>query len=291
MYSMTGFGHGEGERDGHVAAVQISSYNRKQLDVRVSLPKNLAFLEKDLRDLVGGAVSRGSVYASIELTTANSVVPEVRVDHQLARRLHQEAELLRQELQLGESLSVHDLLALPGVLEIRPPELDEAAMVSLITGTVKAALDDLVSMRSAEGAKLQADLLGRRQALLAMVGRIAGLAAQSVVRYQQRLRERLQLLAADLEVDEERLAREVVLFADRADVTEELIRLQAHLERFAELSTGGEPSGRKLDFLIQEMGREINTVGAKSADAEIAALVVDVKTELERLREQVQNIE
>ena len=291
MNSMTGFGHGTCSRPPHTVDVQISSYNRKQLDTRVKMSRGFESIEKDVRALVDGAVARGAVFVNVALATDGTGAAEVAVDTELARRVHTAAESVAAELGLSGQLTIHDLLQVPDLFVVRPPELDEATARDMVSEAVKPALKELAEMRATEGAAMLTDLRARCVGLQEMMQRVRTIGPATVERYRAKLLERVGELINGIEHDDERLHREVVVFADRCDITEELTRLDSHLEQMQTLFAATEPVGRKLDFMIQEMVREINTVGSKSQDVEIARIVVDFKTELDRIREQIQNVE
>ena len=290
--SMTGFGHGTAQSGGLRVDVEISSVNRKQLDIGASLPKALGQLEVRIHEAVGRALHRGRV--SVDVAVRGS--PElrrkaVRVDHRLAgaylAELRRAAHLLKVSDDLGASL----LLQLPGVLHVETIEDDVGRIAPLLDRALGRALQKLTRMREREGAALARDLLRRVDAMERIARDLRQLAPEAVARHRVALLERLASVRAEVSVPDERIEREIILFADRSDVTEELTRLASHFDQARGLLRRREPAGKALDFLAQEMYREINTTGSKANDAAMAGRVVLFKTELDRFREQVQNIE
>jgi uncharacterized protein (TIGR00255 family) len=287
---MTGFGAGHAGAAAEALDVEVRSVNHKFCEVKVRLPRELAALEPDAMKLVKERLARGGVDVSVRRAgSAGGLAP--RVDLALAEAYARVFEELRARLGLPGGPSLADVAAAEGVIRLDEPALDLEAARAALRGALAAALDALVAMRAREGAALARDLAGRLDGVEALVARAAALVPQTVEHHRARLAERVQELSRGLPLDPARLAQEVALFADRTDVTEEVTRLGSHLSQARALLGGGEPAGRKLDFLVQEMHREVNTIGSKSQSAEIAAIVVTAKAEVERMREQVQNVE
>lgn len=288
---MTGFGRGSATHDSWQATVEISTVNRKQAEVVVQLPRELTELEPRVRNAVLERLSRGRAAVAITLERTHDHAPEVRFDAALATALHQAFKSLGQSL--GENLTpaVGDYLRQPGILTIQNGRMDPESVWSAIAPALDQALAALVAMRETEGRHLMEDFLTRLQHLARFAETIAGQTVGRAQRHRDQLLKRLR--DADLEIDlnDERLVRELALFADRCDTSEELTRLQSHFDKFHSYLQSGEPCGRPLDFLCQELFREFNTIGSKANDADIAQTVVDAKTELEKIREQIQNIE
>jgi uncharacterized protein (TIGR00255 family) len=288
MKSMTGYGRGAAERDGIRYSVEIASVNRKQLDVSPVLPRELAELEGLVRKVVADAVSRGRIQVKVRMERLDGGSRSVHVDAALLGRYR---ESLAELLGAPAEIAVADVLRLPGVLEVRESELEPEAAGRGIREAMLAALADWDVMRAAEGAHLRDDT----EARLGIVEReIAGIDARAdavVAAYRQQFRARLEQSGIPLDLGDDRMVREIGLFADRCDTSEERTRLRSHLEKFRAMMAAAEPSGRSMDFLLQEMSREVNTMGAKANDAATAHHVVACKTELEKIREQIQNIE
>lgn len=286
--SMTGFGRGVAEADGFSAVVELSTINRKQFENCVLVPRELAVLESRVDATLRGAIRRGLVKGSIAVSTASAGAASIDMDLAAAQ-----VSALRDaatKLGLADDLSASVLLSLPDAITLKP-RIDAEKAWPVIGRALSAALDSLSAMRLREGAVLAADLNGRLDALSGIRDEIARRAPTAPEMYRDKLEERIAKLSRGMTLDQETLAREVALFADRTDVSEELTRLGSHLDQARALLSSDEPAGRTLDFLCQEMLREINTTGSKSADAGITDAVISFKSLLETFREQVQNIE
>ena len=293
LMSMTG--RGTGAAAGRLARVEVelSSVNRKQLDVDVGLPRFLSSFESRVQELVQGRLSRGRVSGEIRVTWAEAAqAAGARVDLGLARAAVTALRAAAKKLGLPDDLKASALLSLPGLVALEHGERDLETLWPSMRKALDAALAKLQAMRKKEGAALGRDLQGRLATLRTLVGEFAARAPGVAETYRANLLKRIAaaLPGTDLAGDE-RLLKEVALFADKADVAEELVRLDSHFRQADGLLKTGGVVGRTLDFLVQEMGREINTIGSKANDAEIARRVVACKAELERFREQVQNIE
>jgi uncharacterized protein (TIGR00255 family) len=288
MNSMTGYGRGEASASGRACVVECSSVNRKALEVACQLPRELASLEIPIRDAVSKRVSRGRVNVSVVLT-ATSADATVEIDHALARELLREIRALQEELAITGDIDMTTLLSLPGV--IRTPQQTSADFEPVILQALAGALDALVAMRAREGENLRRDLSARLDFLRKARDEMARLAPEVVTRYRDELHVRIGRAGLEIGIDEARLATEVALFAERCDVSEELTRLDSHFAQFAEKLDSGEPSGRALEFLTQEIYRELNTLGSKAGDSALTRLVVEAKVELDKIREQSLNVE
>lgn len=291
LLSMTGFGSAQLEREGFVIRAEIRAVNHKHLQVRLRLPSAHHNLEPRLEGLVKQSLQRGSVQLAVHLD-ASGAVPEVQVQTDLASRYAQDIQALGLTLGLPDPVTLQQVVSLPGVLHVTEAASDGEREAGWIEEAVRAAIEDLLRMRTVEGQAMLRDLRGRHQEIEAVRGAIAARAPQIVREHAEKLHERVRtLLDSGSPVAEGDLAREVALLADRLDVSEELARLAAHLELLDQLLSQGGPIGRKLDFLAQEFMREANTIGSKCSDAETAHQVVEMKTAIERLREQIQNVE
>ncbi len=291
LMSMTGFGRGEAQTGGVRVEVEVSSVNRKQLDVQPNLPRALQALEVRVVDAVSRCMSRGRVQVQVAVKAASGAERPVHVNLELAAACLKQLRLAAARLGVADDLALHDVMRIPGVLEIRDAGNDSALIEPLLDKALARALRALTAMRRREGLSLMVDLGARIDALENRVRRIAVRAPGLTGRYRDALRARITRLAEGMAVDHERLEKEVVLFADRIDITEELTRLSSHIQQARSMLKQKEPAGRALDFLAQEILREINTIASKAGDAVISASVVQLKAELERFREQVQNIE
>ncbi|MFO1483428.1 MAG: YicC/YloC family endoribonuclease [Verrucomicrobiaceae bacterium] len=291
MKSMTGFGRGEAQRDGVTWSVECSSVNRKQLEVVVNLPRELSELENAVRAEVSGAVSRGRVNVAVRKEAASTTAEAVRVDHVLAANYFHAMHALALKLEIPAEVALSDITRLPGVMNLAQSEVAADAAWPVIQEALAAALKQLTAMRVAEGGSLRADIETRLQTIESLLESIRAKAA-TVPEYQRKqLRQRLEEAGLPLPLDDERLVKEIALFADRTDISEELTRAASHVKQFRAYLDADAPAGRSLDFLLQEFFREFNTMGSKCNNAEIAHHVVTAKTELEKIREQVQNAE
>ncbi|MFP6872928.1 MAG: YicC/YloC family endoribonuclease [Verrucomicrobiales bacterium] len=291
MKSMTGFGHGEASVDGLVYRAEVSSVNRKQADIVVSLPRELAQLEAQVRERIGESVSRGRVNVSINVSAVEGSTSQLQVNEQLAQQYVDALRGLGEKLGLDDILAGFDPMRAPGVVSLGEilPGPDDAWL--LIRQALDQALGGLVEMRSLEGEHLCRDLRDRLSILQGLVENISTCAPGVVDRYRENLHKRLDGAGLDIDSGDERVMKEIGLFAERSDISEEITRLQSHFLQCSKYFGSPEPVGRPLDFLAQEMNRELNTIGSKANDAGIAQYIVEAKTELEKIREQVQNIE
>jgi uncharacterized protein (TIGR00255 family) len=290
--SMTGHGRGQAAGGGLRVEVEISTVNRRQLDIQLTLPPPLRLLESRIQDEIAKSVARGRVLVEVVVQGSERVKREaIRVNQDLAKAYVEALRGAAKKLNLRDDLGVSELARLPGVLHYEPLDEDVRKAWPLVEQAVARALEALQRMRAREGAALRRDLSKRLDILAAGVVVIRREAPQVAERYRKNLRERLAKAGLVEGGGDDKLQRELVLFADRSDITEELTRLDSHLAQARKLISQAEPSGRSLDFLAQEFFREINTIGSKANDAVIAAQVVTFKAELERLREQVQNVE
>ncbi|HEX8297103.1 MAG TPA: YicC/YloC family endoribonuclease [Chthoniobacteraceae bacterium] len=290
MRSMTGYGRGQSVHNGAKFGVELNSVNRKQSDVVVTLPRELSELEARVRDLVNAEVSRGRLNVSVSMHRSGGAGAPA-IDRQMARAYYESMRDLQKELGATGEITIETVLRAPGVLQPAQEELSiEDAWPKLETA-LKEALGDLVKMREQEGKHLAKDLIKRLKLVRTAVRKILELQPAVVTRYRQNLHERIARAGVDLTLDDERLAKEVIFFAEKSDITEELTRLESHFAQFAHHLRKQEPVGRTLEFMSQEIGREFNTLGAKANDVEISQLVVTCKAEMEKIREQIQNIE
>ena len=290
MQSMTGYGRCQIERDGREMTVEVKSVNHRFLDISYRLARHLTFLDDALRKGVSARLSRGHVDVFVNYENHRADAREVRVDTALAVAYQSALRELSQALQMEGQISVQDYARLPDVLTVQEKEEDQQAVRELFEEALNGALDALIDMRAQEGEHMCADILEKVGSIEAIQAQIALRAPGVVVDYRDRLRERLSALNEG-ELDEARLLTEIALFADRAAIDEELVRLLSHTAQIRATVRMNEPVGRRLDFLVQELNREVNTIGSKAMDADIAQCVVQAKGEIEKLREQVQNIE
>jgi uncharacterized protein (TIGR00255 family) len=289
--SMTGYGKGRAGAEGGSLTVEIKSVNHRYCEVGVKAPRSLLALEAEIRKRVGERLKRGKidVFINQEFSDANAVVP--MLNRPLAAAYVELFAQMRSEFALGGEIPLSLLASQKEVVVLRESEPDEDRARTFLAEALTTALDQLEKMRLAEGSATLDDMQARIDLVEETLGRIEERSAVVPREWQEKLKERLARLTGDLEIDPQRMAQELALFADRCDISEELSRFRSHLQQFRALFQVAEPVGRQMDFLVQELNRETNTMGSKSNDAELTRLVVAIKAELERIREQVQNIE
>ena len=291
LKSMTGFGEGTASAEGIRVVVEISSVNRKQLDIHVSLPRNLVTLDAQVQQLIRTEFTRGRVSGIVRVEATEGFAGSVKVDEKLAVQYVEGIRKTARKLKLADDLGAESIARLPGVVSVDQDTLDADHVSTVLEAAMTSALRGLAKMRAAEGKVLATDLRERLGLLENAAKAIGKLAAGVVSAYREKLFLRLKEAGLDDLAGDERIVKEIALFADRCDISEELVRLKSHLAQARGLLRSSEPAGRTLDFLCQELFREINTVGSKANEVEITRYVVAFKTELERIREQVQNIE
>ncbi|MBD3162770.1 MAG: YicC family protein [Candidatus Eisenbacteria bacterium] len=293
LLSMTGYGRAEARGESRTLTVEIRSVNHRFGEISIRLPKSLAVLENRVRERIQKEISRGKITCGVVLDGESEELGNLRIDESLASRYVTLFRELKEKLGLPGEIELATLVGLPDVLTWERDELDEESGWRLLEPPLRSALDDLMQMKRREGEILARDLGERIRGIESSVVRIEERVPQVIDAVRRRLRDRLEELLEDQEAEYSRLRleAEIALFADRSDCTEECVRLRAHCQQFAELIRAGKPVGRKLNFLLQEMNREANTIGSKSLDVDIAREVIGIKEEGERLREQVANIE
>ncbi len=291
MHSMTGFGRSSEMGEKWTATVEISAENRKQADIVINLPRALVELEAAVRQKVLECVSRGRVMVNITMEAASKAEQSMQIDHDLARSFSVAISDL--SVAVGRELvpSVRDFLSMPGILTQERANAEPEQAWQVISPALNHALSAFIAMRASEGEHLKIDLLERVNCLRNSQQRISQLAPERPEKQRAALTKKLLDLGLSIEVMDERVAREIAIFAERCDICEELTRLDSHLNQFARYLDSQQAIGRSLDFLCQEIFRELNTIGSKASDAVIAHEVVEAKTELEKIREQAQNIE
>ncbi len=288
MRSMTGYGKGEGVFDGRELTVELKAVNHRFLDVSVKLPRTLLYAEDTIRKNIGAKLSRGHVDVFVTLVDKREGVAGITVDMALAKQYVTLAGQLAKENGIVNDFGTASLLRVPDI--ITTESVDQDGLLPLVEECTQKALDALIQMREKEGAELKKDLVKRVELMRAMVDVIEKRAPAVAEDYRVRLTEKItELLGSN--IDESRILQEVAIFTDKANIDEELTRLKAHFVRFDEYTGDSEPVGRRMDFLVQEMNREINTTGSKSNDVAITEQVLKLKNELEKVREQVQNLE
>jgi uncharacterized protein (TIGR00255 family) len=292
IHSMTGFGRAEASDARLAVCVEARSVNHRHLDIALRLPRGLASLEPDARRLVQSRLERGRVDVSVQVAALpGAPIQQIRVDRALAEAWLTEARGLGKALGLEGDVSLGWILERPGVMRAEDADAEAAPASPAVMRALSGALDELVARRAAEGAALAAELRALHASLTATVEQVAERLPAALARRTERLRDRMRALLGDALVDEARLATEVAVWAERTDIGEELARLRAHLEQFLLTLDKGGPVGRLFDFLLQEMNREVNTVAAKADDLDLSQAAIAAKGVLEKMREQVQNLE
>jgi len=292
MKSMTGHGLGVCQRNGLRVTVELSSVNRKQTEINLLLPRELDSLEGPMRDLISRRIERGRVQGRVVVEILSTEWARPRLNTAWAEGWVRELQRLARKLRLSDAVTLDHLVRLPGLFQSDGPVVPWEKLWPVAQAALQQALDRLVRMRQREGEFLARDLARRIERMRRAVAHIRARAPRAVERYRKQLLQRVRTAGlTQLPENDERLLKEVILFAERSDITEELTRLESHFRQFEACRRSRQPVGRTLDFLAQEMYREINTLGAKANDARISREVVRLKTELERFREQVQNVE
>jgi len=290
-YSMTGFGRSETRGNGYSFSIEMKSVNHRFLEISVKLPRYLNIFEERTRKVIQEKVSRGRIEVYINVKEMEEKKRLVKVDKELTLSYDNSLKELAQLFNSAYITDIYRLVSLPEVITVEEEEIDVEVLWPFLEAAVRTALDQLLKMRAVEGETLLKDLRNRAEYLLELTAKIEQRSPEVITDYQARLQEKLTLLLTDTAIDETRLAMEVALLADRASIDEEIVRMKSHIEQFKTTLRSSEAIGRKLDFLLQEMNREINTIGSKANDLQISHLVVEGKSELEKIREQVQNIE
>lgn len=289
--SMTGFGRANLLRDGREMTVELKSVNHRYLDLGFRMPRHIGFLEDEIRRILTERLTRGHVDVFVTYRNMREDARTAVFDSALLAAYLDAARRCESEFGLRNDMSVNSALRLPDVIDVVEVEEDREAVAALIRDAVNAAAVELIGMRRVEGERLCADLVSRLDTVLSIREGIASRAPSVVEEYRAKLTERIASVLHEGEVDSARLATEVALFADKANIDEELVRLQSHVAAARELLVQDAAVGRKLDFIVQEMNREFNTIGSKANDKDITALVIEGKAEIEKIREQVQNLE
>ena len=288
--SMTGFGRSSLQENLREYQVEIKSVNHKYIDINVRMPKNISFLEDEIRKVITSKIKRKKIYVFIIFDNYSDEGKSIIINKDIAKIYIDNLKDLAEEEKLGTNIEVTEITKLPDVLIIKNNENEEQLKVEL-SRAVNDAVDKLVQMRQIEGEKMAQDISKRIELISSKVKEISKLSTGLIEEYVVKLETRIKELLKTDEVDQTRLAQEVVIYADKCSVQEEIIRLDSHIHQFKNLINNEKAVGKKLDFIIQEMNRETNTIGSKANNLEITNRVIDIKTELEDIREQIQNIE
>lgn len=289
--SMTGFGRSTYENEGREYIIEIKSVNNRFTDINIKMPRNLNYLEEKIRKQILSNISRGKVEVSIQLNNNSDLGKKINLNTDIAKKYVEELKKLSEETNIIDNINIMDVARFPDVLNIRIDEEAEEVIEKELFTALDSAIDSFLDMRQKEGSKIKVDLENRIEVIKQKIEQISSISAGLVDEYVVKLETRIkELLKTDV-VDQTRLAQEVVIYSDKCSVEEEITRLKSHISQFLNLLNENSAIGKKLDFLIQEMNRETNTIGSKANNLEITNFVVDIKTELENIREQIQNIE
>ena len=290
--SMTGYGRGESLQGSYRIKIEIKAVNHRYNDISVKMPRHINYLEESIKKLVKEKISRGKVDVYLNLEYIDESAVEVKVDIPLAKSFKTALEELIEALNLKDEIRLNNILNISEAMRTERKELDEDLIWNCVSEAVGIALDNMMIMREKEGAQLKADIITKLENINASLFYIVERAPYVVVEYQEKLKERItDLIHNSISLDEDKINSEVAFFADKSSIDEEIVRLHSHIKQFYTILEEKEPIGRKLDFLIQELNREINTIGSKANDVVISKYVVELKSELEKIREQIQNIE
>ena len=290
--SMTAFGRAEKTVEGRTFIVEIRSLNSRYGEVIVRMPPQFLPLEGQIKKLVTTKISRGRVEVMIKVKNGSQAVSDIRVNLPLAKAYYGALCELNETLQIEEKVGLQTLISMQGIIMVTESEEDLEKTWSLLSSCILEALESIEAMRISEGMAIYQDFRKRLQSVEEDLSRIKGFATSILSQYHSRLKERIATLTqGTVEVDPNRLAQEAAFLADKSDITEEIVRAESHLKQFRSMIESEGPTGRALDFLLQELNREVNTIGSKGGDAQLSQIVVGLRSELEKLREQVQNIE
>ena len=288
--SMTGYGRAKLSKDDREYQIEIKSVNHRYLDISVRIPKQLSYLEETIKKEIAKKVKRGKIDVFVTFENNSLEGKEIKINTELAKAYIDELKKLAEKENILSDIQVTEISKYPDVLNIQSSQDDEKITKEVLE-TITIATDNLVQMRETEGNKISEDLLKRLNTINKKVEEIAKLSTGLIEEYVVKLEERINEILKNQEIDKTRLAQEVVIYADKCSIEEEVTRLNSHISQFKNLLNSDEAIGKKLDFIIQEMNRETNTIGSKANNLEITNGVIDIKTEIENIREQVQNIE
>ncbi|MGN0497573.1 MAG: YicC/YloC family endoribonuclease [Acutalibacteraceae bacterium] len=289
--SMTGFGRSEQKIDGREITVEIKSVNHRYFEFGCRVSRGYAFLEEKLKAHIQKAVARGKIDVFVSITDCEEKQANVSLNHSLASGYVAALKELKETYGLSGEIAVSDITRFNDIFTVHKTPEDEDAVWASVRVVLDSALERFIAMRENEGAKMKEDILNRSQTILSLVSAVEEKSPETVAKYRQRLEERLKEVLNGVNIDEQRILTEAAIFADKVAVAEETVRLRSHFDQMFSMLDSGDAIGRKLDFILQEMNREANTIGSKVQDADLAHIVVDIKGELEKIREQLQNIE
>lgn len=288
---MTGYGHAQKTVHGRDITVEIKSVNHKFFDFSARTSRGYSFIDDKLRNFVKEHIARGKIDVYVSIVNVDDKAADVILNESLAAGYVKALRKLKEKFGLTDDISVSTVARYSDIFTVKKKDEDEDEIWADISPILEEAIANFIEMRTVEGQKLHADVLSRMNYILEIVGKIEERSPQTLADYSARLRTKIEELKGDTTIDEQRLLTEIAIFADKIAVDEETVRLRSHFDQMKSMLDSGEAVGRKLDFIVQEMNREVNTVGSKAQDAEIAHMVVDIKAEIEKIREQIQNIE
>lgn len=289
--SMTGYGRYEETIDGRDIIVEIKSVNHRYFEFTSRTTRGFGFLDEKMKSYLQSKISRGKVDAFVSIETLEDKDAQVLINHSLAAGYVNALHELAQKYDLSDDITVSSVARYSDIFTVHKAPDDEDAVWRAVCRVTDKALESFISMREIEGEKLKQDIQQRAGTIMDLVSKIEERSPQTVMEYQQKLQAKLTEMLQDTNIDEQRLLTETAIFADKVAVAEETVRLRSHFDQMKIMLNSDEAIGRKLDFLVQEMNREANTIGSKAVDAQIAYMVVDIKAEIEKIREQIQNIE
>ena len=289
--SMTGFGRAVKEIDGYIISVELKSVNHRYFEFYSRCPRQYGFIDDKIKSFINSKVSRGKVECYVTIEALDTDAVDVAINHTLAGAYVSALREIAERYELRDSISANDIARYQDVLVVRKAEEDEEKIWSYVKTVAEEALDKFVEMRATEGKRMYDDVYSRSQFILDTVSYIEQRSPETVKEYNDKLVERVHDLLGDVTLDEGRILQEVAIYSDKVAVAEETVRLRSHIEQLREFLNSDEAVGRKIDFLVQEINRETNTIGSKCSDVSIARKVVDMKAEIEKIREQIQNIE
>lgn len=289
--SMTGFGRGHKVLNGRDITVEIRSVNHRYYEFSSRLPRSLNYVEERLKSLLQGRISRGKVEVSVLLNNVEAADEKITINRDVVREYIEALRSVKEEFGLTDDLALSNVLRIPDAFTVVKTETDEEQLWEDIKSTAEEALEHFISMRENEGARMKQDVLSRLAKIEEWVGVVETRSPQVVEDYRKRLYDKMCEVLSSSNIDENRILLEEGIFSEKTAVDEETVRLRSHIAQFRSMLESGEPVGRKLDFLVQEMNRETNTIGSKVQDIEVTRIVVDQKSEIEKIREQIQNIE
>ena len=289
--SMTGYGRCEETVGGRRITVELKSVNHKYFEFSPRVTRGYGFLEDKLKTYVQRRVARGKIDLFLSIETLEDADVIVSVNHSLAAGYIAALREITERYKLPDTVTVNSLSRYSDIFSVHKAPEDEEAIWAAVKTVLEKAVDAFIAMRETEGRRLYDDVMSRAAVILELVGKIEARSPETVKEYRERLEAKLREVLSDTTIDEQRILTEAAIFADKVAVAEETVRLRSHFEQLKALLNAEEPSGRKMDFLVQEMNRETNTIGSKASDSQIAYMVVDIKAEIEKIREQIQNLE